>query len=105
MLDLGEGCVHVGEAERMGEIDRVHDHKGLRAGAFTWEAGTRDFAYRPETGEVQDVLSQEQTIFVEKSFAADEGFDEVFKRTPRGNAGCREEEAEHNERLLDAARF
>jgi hypothetical protein len=105
MLNLSERSVQVGETERTREIDRIHDHKGLRTSAFTWKPGTRDFADRTETGEMQDVLSQEQTIFVEGGFAADQDFDGVFKRTPCGNARCSEQEAKDNERVFDAARY
>jgi len=70
--------VQVDETEGTGEIDCVHDHECLRAGPFTSKPRTRDSAYRPEPGQMQDILSQEQTIFIEAGVTADKHLDGVF---------------------------
>ena len=70
MADLGEWRVQVGKTKRTREIDRIHDHQRLGAGSFATMSRTRDFAYRPEPGEMQDTLSQEQSSLIEIRLAA-----------------------------------
>jgi hypothetical protein len=70
MVNDSEWRVRIGKAGTAREIDRVHDHEGLRTSAFRLKPHTRDFAYRPDTGEMQDILPQEQTTLVEVGSAA-----------------------------------
>ena len=87
MTNAGKWRVQVGKTKRTGEIDRIQDHKRLRAGAFTRVPCTSDLAYRPDPGEMQGALSQEQTRIIEIWFTADKNLDAVFQRTPRARAG------------------
>jgi hypothetical protein len=70
MINLRERRVHIGKTARAGEIDRIHDGERLGSGALAWKSGTRDFADGPDAGQMQSILTQKQTIFIEECFAA-----------------------------------
>src|SRR5580704_8860885 len=70
MVNHGKRTVHVGETERAGEIDRIHDHESLGASPFSSKSPTRDFAYWPKPGHMQNILPEKQTTFVGGGFTA-----------------------------------
>jgi len=60
-----EGSMHINETGCIGEIDRPHDHVGLRTRPFTGVSRTRDGAQGAETKQVEDILPKKQIVIME----------------------------------------